>query len=270
MDIFFSVIIPTLNEEMYLPHLLHDLERQNKKNFEIIVVDAHSTDKTLDQISNFSRLPITVLNSKKRNVSYQRNLGAQHAKGNYLIFLDADANIPVSFIRTVEKEINKHKYLIFIPSISPQPYTYEDHLLFSFANMLIEASQYLSKPMSAGGSIIIWNDYFHFIGGFNDHLFIAEDHEILQRAKKSGINTKFLRDITVKFSMRRMQREGRLKVFSKYALAILILLSKGKIENKIYTYDMGGVDYKAVIKKQQSSEKYKKLIERLKKYASFS
>jgi len=48
MKPFFSIVIPTLNEEKYLPNLLNDLTKQKEKDFEIIVVDGKSEDRTID------------------------------------------------------------------------------------------------------------------------------------------------------------------------------------------------------------------------------
>jgi len=73
---YFSVIIPTLNEEKFLPKLLNDLKRQKEKNFEIIVVDGNSSDKTKEAAEAYKKhFPaFKFLTAKKANVSYQRNL----------------------------------------------------------------------------------------------------------------------------------------------------------------------------------------------------
>ena len=94
MKPFFSIIIPTLNEEHFLPLLLSDLERQKDKNFEIIIIDGASVDKTREIAKEFSkRLSLTIHEVNKHNVSFQRNIGAKKAKGAYIIFLDADSCI---------------------------------------------------------------------------------------------------------------------------------------------------------------------------------
>ena len=78
----FSIVIPCLNEEKYLPKLLTNLEKQTLKDFEVIVVDGQSEDKTLAKATSFNnRLKIKTLKADKRNVSFQRNLGAKNAKG---------------------------------------------------------------------------------------------------------------------------------------------------------------------------------------------
>jgi glycosyltransferase involved in cell wall biosynthesis len=58
---FFSVIIPTLNEEDYLPKILADFAKQKERNFEIIIVDAASEDKTRERALEFSKFSFGVL-----------------------------------------------------------------------------------------------------------------------------------------------------------------------------------------------------------------
>ncbi len=53
MELFFSIIIPTLNEEKLIPRLLRNLSIQKEKNFEVIVVDAFSKDKTKNKVLEF-------------------------------------------------------------------------------------------------------------------------------------------------------------------------------------------------------------------------
>ena len=243
---YFSIIIPTLNEEKFLPKLLNDLKKQREKDFEVIIVDANSEDKTKEIAKSYKRDfndNLKIFNVEEKNVSYQRNFGAKVAKGVYLIFLDADGRVSPSFLSVIKKEINKEKRLIFIPKMLPQSRNPQDKLMFNLANLLIETSQLIGKPFCSGGFVIFQKDFFHFIGEFNEKLFLAEDHEIIQRARKFGVIAKFLRRARIKFSLRRMEKEGRLKILLKYLIAVIHLLTKGKIDKKIFEYEMGGAAY---------------------------
>ena len=98
-----SIIVPTLNEEKHIPNLLNCLKNQTYKNFEIIVVDAHSNDKTKEVVKKFKNLKIKIINSEKRNVAYQRNIGVKYANNERILFLDADTKIPKDFFENALK-----------------------------------------------------------------------------------------------------------------------------------------------------------------------
>ncbi len=269
---FFSIVIPTLNEENYLPKLLTDLSKQLNKSFEIIVVDGYSDDKTQAVVEQFMpRLPIQFYSVKKRNLSYQRNYGAAKAGGKYLIFLDADARISRLFIKNLQAEIAKSKHLIYLPKMIPGGGDYTDKILFKLANLLVEISQNTPKPLATGSAMVFYKDFFHLIGGYNDKshdkkIFYPEDHEIIMRARKSGVKAKVAKSVKFRFSLRRMKKEGKLNVLRKYILMVVEMTLRGKT-NSNFSYEMGGHVYKDIPFREKRSlrkeaEKLQKLIKK--------
>jgi rSAM/selenodomain-associated transferase 2 len=85
-----SVIIPTLNEETALPETLRHLLGQ-PGDFEVIVVDGGSVDRTSEIVRGEPR--VRLLTAPKGRAS-QMNTGAQHATGDWLLFLHADTLLP--------------------------------------------------------------------------------------------------------------------------------------------------------------------------------
>lgn len=241
MKPFFSVIIPTLNEEFYLPRLLNDLNKQKEKDYEVIIVDGHSTDKTKKITLNYKNRFYQI---NKKNVSAQRNFGAKKATGKYLAFLDADIRIRKSFLQKTLENIIKKKGLIFIPYLIPEKGDEEYKPIFDLSNMFVEFSQNLNSKFSLGGSMIIEINLFKQIGGFDEKLHVSEDHEIIQRAHSWGVNPKFMNNIPITFSLRRMKKEGQLKLLYKYLLSAAHRLFIGEIKKKIFDYEMGGQIYK--------------------------
>lgn len=257
--------MPTLNEEKYLPKLLEDLANQTFDNFEVIIVDGKSEDKTLQITERFAKkITIHTLTSPKRKVAFQRNYGAKNAKGDFVIFLDADSRVEPKFLKTIDSYIQKYKHLVYIPAIAFDEKQYEYTFIQNFINFILETSQFLNKPFSNGGSIIMQKNVFEFLGGFNEKLYISEDHEIIQRAKECGISAKFIKDISVVFSLRRISKEGKLTLLSKYVYAAFQTMLKGKIEDKIFNYEMGGQEYS--VKTEKKSQMSVKLKEQYTKY----
>lgn len=84
-----SVIIPTFNSEKYVRRALESLRKQSIDDFEVIVVDAGSTDKTESIVRSFDgRFQWLVLAGVEQGTA--RNFGIKHARGAYVTFLDSD------------------------------------------------------------------------------------------------------------------------------------------------------------------------------------
>lgn len=247
MKPLFSIVIPTLNEEDYLPGLLNDLSKQTEKDFEVIVADGYSKDKTKAVISQFKKkLRIKFYQTKLTNVSSQRNYGANKSAGKYIVFLDADTGVKPSFMNKLNIFINKQKGLVIIPYLIPEKGDEEYKPLFDIGNLLVEFSQNMTKKFSFGGSMILEKNFFSIIGGFDKKLFMSEDHELIQRSSSWGVTPKIMRDNAVTFSLRRWKKEGNLKVIYKYFVTTAYRLFGGEIKNKIIEYKMGGDEYKAI------------------------
>lgn len=247
-----SVIIPTLNEERDLPRLLNDFQKQTKKNFEIIIVDAQSEDKTIEKALKFKdTLALTVVESDMANVSHQRNLGALHAKEDYLFFIDADSQITSTCIERLIQCINDYRFLIFQLTLIPNSSSYSDEVLFNVINYGVELSQRINQPMSNGGSMVMHKVVFEQLNGFDEKMYLSEDHDLIKRAQNIGISAKYLKNVKLKVSLRRLKKDGFIPILYKYSLAFIYSLAKGRIDKKLFDYEMGGAAYDVKPSKEQ-------------------
>lgn len=247
---FISIIIPALNEEKYLPKLLGDLRRQRYKDFEVIVIDGNSEDRTREVAESFSKdLNIMVINAHRRNLSFQRNLGGENAGGKFLVFIDADSRVRPAFTYYLQKEINKCKHLVLLPTIIPDKGSQTDKVWFALINFLTEMSQSVGKPAPSIGCMVFEKGFFNFLEGYYVHenqdkkTFFPEDHDIILRAKKCGVTAQFMKTVKVGFSLRRARKEGRLSLITKYMRSAIHMSFKGKVDNKMFEYEMGGQSY---------------------------
>ena len=257
---FFSIIIPTLNEEHYVPHLLADLDRQATKDFEVIIVDASSTDKTKEKALEFqNKFPVQFLISPKKNVSFQRNFGAQKAKGEYCVFLDADVRLTKDFLTQIKLATQRKHNGLFLPYMLPEDTSQKTKVMISFVNTLIRMSQTYGKPLAPGGNLIVSADVFKKVGGFSEDVFISEDHDFVRRAYKMGFKARILRNAKLYISMRRSKAEGDMALIYKYILAFLMYtMTPGNksLKKKLFEYEMGGHRY--LLDNLQKKEKSKK------------
>lgn len=95
-----SVIIPVYNSDQFIEKCLQSLLRQKMENFEIIIVNDGSTDRSGQICDFFSKIDarVFVYHQKNRGVSASRNFGLQHAKGKWITFVDSDDFLNESFL----------------------------------------------------------------------------------------------------------------------------------------------------------------------------
>lgn len=89
---FFSVIVPVYNVENYLSECIEGIVRQSFKEYEIILVDDGSTDGSSELCDEWKNKydSIKVIHKSNGGLSDARNVGANQAEGEYLVFLDSD------------------------------------------------------------------------------------------------------------------------------------------------------------------------------------
>jgi glycosyltransferase involved in cell wall biosynthesis len=86
-----TVVIPTYNHALYLRRAIKSVINQTYKNWELLVIDNHSTDETDIILSEFSNLPMAVFKVNNRgSIAISRNIGSAHAQGEWIAFLDSD------------------------------------------------------------------------------------------------------------------------------------------------------------------------------------
>ena len=206
-----SIVIPTLNEEKYLPVLLDSLRRVSAP-MEIIVVDGASTDRTVQVVERYKSLfagdaSLRVLHSDARNISLQRNIGAAAASHELLIFCDADVLIPShETYATLMTRFADGRLTVAAPVLVP----IEPGLGFKLAYKIVYWLQKLvlshGRPYFAGSFLMTTRPVFSRLGGFDTKIVLAEDVDYSLRAAKLGPYQ--LMDVRMSISARRLARYG--------------------------------------------------------------
>ena len=245
---FLSVIIPTLNEEKYLPTLLNCLTHQTDQDFEVIISDAKSSDKTVSVASEYSqKLNLIVISSDKKNVAHQRNMGAESASANYLLFLDADGGFGNNFIQHLRTEIEKDLDANFIFYLGVQTSSLLIRFLSKIINAIVFTSQFLPNSFTSGGFICVKKDVFNNVGGYDETIYYAEDTDLTNRIRHANYRVKLLYDLVVIFSLRRVEKIGLWRALKILIWGSLPLLIWGTMKAKmpLFEYPMhGGGSYK--------------------------
>ncbi|MFB9079573.1 glycosyltransferase family 2 protein [Flavobacterium procerum] len=98
---FFSVIIPLYNKENFIESTIKSVLAQSFQDFEIIIVNDGSTDKSEERIKNFNDNRIVYFSKENGGASSARNYGIAKAKGDFITFLDADDYWYPDFLKTM-------------------------------------------------------------------------------------------------------------------------------------------------------------------------
>ena len=210
-----SIIIPTYNEEEYLPILLDSIKKQNFDDYEIIIADSNSTDKTREIAKEYGCI---VTEGGMPGVG--RNNGAKLAKGDYLLFLDSDLELTEDYLRDTIYEFQMERLGIAITQMKPLSEKSEDQLLHYLANNFMIGVEKI-KPHGAGCyGIIVKRELHEKCGGFNEDLTFGEDSEYIRRLG-SVERFKVLRRPRIGVSTRRLEEEGIETLIRQYGKSTL-------------------------------------------------
>ncbi|MBU1012617.1 MAG: glycosyltransferase [Bacteroidetes bacterium] len=181
-NIKISIIIPCYNEEKFLPLLFSEINKLSvdKNDFEIILVDNGSTDRSIEIAKNNNA---KVYIDAKANISKLRNIGAQNAEGKIFAFLDADCLPFSNWLEEALKYIDQTKIGLFgsIP-ICPHNGTWVEKVWIGGISPIgVNEVDFLCTA-----NMFILKSAFIKVNGFNEDLLTGEDYDICQRIIKAG------------------------------------------------------------------------------------
>lgn len=182
-----SVVIPAYNEAQYLEGCLACLGKQtlSRSDFEVIVVDNASTDRTPEiarEAGRDSGMTVRLLSKPKTSISAVRNLGAAQAGGGVLAFLDADCLADPDWLElglrlAPPAGVWGAHYRI------PQDATWVGRTWFDYQAKVVGGP----ATFLPGGDMFFWRRDFLAVGGFNETARTSEDVELCARVRAAGM-----------------------------------------------------------------------------------
>ncbi|MDC7225742.1 MAG: glycosyltransferase [Spirochaetales bacterium] len=267
-----SVVIPTKDEAELLPKLLESIKTQDFDDYEVIVADAFSSDRTREIAVEYGAM---VVDGGMPGAG--RNAGARAATGEFLVFLDADVILPDHFLKNLYTEMQERYIDVATCPIRPISDIQLDRVIHKLINMTILANLRVD-PKAFGFCIFITKRLFNRIGGFDETIKVAEDNDLVKRASEYR-PLRYLNSTHVHVSVRRFEKEGRLAYMAKGIGLNVYRTFKGEIrfDNDVVTYNFGGYDkgkenLKTLDKIEQrlikAEKNYKKHIENIKAWGT--
>lgn len=237
-----SIVIPSYNEATYIGRLLSALANQKYKDFEVIVSDAQSKDGSQEVVESFNKkLDVNFYEAPPKGPAYGRNQGAKHARGQWLLFLDADDDIDdPNFIEKLIQGAEKQGWQTATAKFKPLEGTLSEKIGFGFVNYhYVKLISHIGRPGAPGYCILTRRSLFENLKGFNENIQFGEDYEYVDRASKKGFG--FVTSTYYYVDQRRPRNEGGLRLFWKGTLNEVYrqLFGYKKLEKNSIKYEFG-------------------------------
>ena len=173
-----SIVIPTYNEEKYLPKLLDSIKKQSFKDYEIIIADNNSKDKTR-QIAKKYGCKIV----KGGSPAEGRNNGGKAAKYD-ILFMDADTILLKNFLKNFLNLIKENKLDIATCVVKSTSNKFSHKLFYLLKNLgVIVFQKYYSH---ANGQCFYTKNEIFEKTGFRKKIKHGDEHDYIMRAKEHG------------------------------------------------------------------------------------
>jgi len=227
--VFISVVIPTFNEEKYIEGTLRALKEQDyDEEFEVIIGDSYSTDRTVELAQSYGA---RVTCMEKRSPGAGRNAGARAARGDVLLFLDADTVPSRNLLRVFDQAFREDERLIaatcrVYPSIDSGVTVLGAVFLNDF---FVRLSIFLGQGFFPGICFACRKGVFESIGGYREDLKVAEDLEFSSRLSQVKGKFKFITETYVVTSTRRYEKWGIERVLKAWPFGYVCLKLKTRL-----------------------------------------
>jgi len=204
----FSIIIPALHEPDKINSLVEHVEGlECSRDAELIVVDGNPNGDTIHVIRSGRVRKMMAPKGRAR----QMNAGASRARGEILIFLHADTELPPNALRAIKSAMARGRYVGGAFELGIDSHRIEYKILARCASLRCR----LTRIPYGDQAIFIKRDYFNALGGYKD-IPLMEDVELMRRIRRRGDKICIVTE-QVRTSPRRWEQEGFVYVNARNA-----------------------------------------------------
>jgi len=232
-----SVIIPVYNDSKNLKKCLESIFISKCKNFEVIVSDDGSSDNSYEVATQFPYKIIRLM--KNKGAATARNIGAKHATGDILYFVDSDTVQGEDTIENIIRHYEENKNIDIICGYwakdSLKKGAFPEFIGLKHFYLMILAKMRNKNNHSCSiinpSSFAIKKSVFEEIGGFNQkyHSSVGEDYELSQRISEKGYNVYSFKDMCIKHHFKEIIPTFRL-IFQRTSVWITLFIKKKRFE----------------------------------------
>ena len=228
-----SVIVPVHNGSQVLERCIEALNSSTYLNFEVIVVDDCSTDTTPQIVERYGMRCIRT--SRNMGPGGARNLGSKHARGEILVFIDADVVLPPEGLSLMEEALSRDPKLAAVfGSYDDQPAC--DTFISQYKNLMHHYVHQSSSELATtfwAGCGAVWKRVFEEVGGFDDAKYTVpsvEDIALGLELTRRGYTIRLDKRLTVKHLKQwTVQSLLRADIFDRAVPWTRIILNSGQV-----------------------------------------
>jgi len=222
-----SVVVPTFNEEKYVEKLLISLSWQTipRRDYEIIIVDGGSTDRTLDICRKYVD---KIVMQETPTVGGARNDGVKKAEADLVFTTDADCIVTPNLLERVIHDFNNNPDVVMVYGVvTPIERNFKNNFLIELNNVFVKILYRLKIYMSVGANIAFRKRHFIVMRGF-PAVGAGDDYGLQFRMRKIG-RIMFDGGLRVYFSMRRYEKYGFSRSFYEWFYNVFSELLKRNV-----------------------------------------
>lgn len=182
-----SFIIPTLNEERNLDLCLSSLKNQTEKDFEVIIVDGGSKDRTIEIAEKYGFHVLEVEKTRAHDVSSAKNVGVYNASGDHVFFLDADMAIDPNCIEVLKEGFKDPNIVGIALKVLPYKGNHVETIMYQMNNAFAMIAHRMKFYQFSYFSCHCYRrNAFLKAGGFREDLLACEDLDLSLRVSNYG------------------------------------------------------------------------------------
>jgi glycosyltransferase involved in cell wall biosynthesis len=234
-----SVVIPAYNEATYIDRLLNALSEQSYTDFEVVVSDAQSEDDTAKIVEDFKdRLEVKMVSAPPKGPGFGRNRGADVARGEWLLFMDADVDVEdPEYLMTLLEETEKHGWNTSSARmrVASKKFKFRSGVwaFYHWQKLLAHTKH----PVAQGYCIFTRRSIFNDHQGFNEKIMLGEDNDYVSRVGKHGFG--FVDETYYFVDLRRNEDMGFKYTYKAMMNEITRVTGLKSPESNRYAYDFG-------------------------------
>ncbi|NRB41066.1 MAG: glycosyltransferase [Pseudomonadales bacterium] len=190
-DIRISVVIPLYNKEHHIIETLRSVDQQKFPAYEVIVIDDGSTDRSVEKVQQQDFCKVRLIQKNNSGVSCARNAGIEHARGNYIAFLNAGDLWISQFLQEIWCMINcfpKAGLLATCYQCKESDNKFKDadicfikpYTKFAIMKDYFAIASHGAQPFMMS-SVVVKRADLKRLGGFPENELMGEDQELFSR-----------------------------------------------------------------------------------------